>query len=381
MDSYLASNDYRHADGFFINLNFEILKGCQFQCKGCHVNKELAEPIKEADKQNLFNLLKSIKNDKSYKTFIAFIGPTDFLAAENTLDILNDPFYIEVFNHFKRLSFQTTCLNIKKADDLAKVLHQHYPDLELEVNVLIEPEKVTNEHYINTLINNRNELFSKIDWPTHIRTFAIMNLYDYQNVKKKEIAEILKDYEYMHSFTKDLFETTIDFNFSFGRKGNQLSKAEFLHATEQIKALFNHGVNDHTVDFIRFSFGKLLDSLVEFQYNWINGNLYSSPLLYERYASFIDPLKIPLEKWTIEELEDYEENMTAKQFAEAFDKKECADCQYLKMCVDRQIINLMSAYDIKDCLVAKGALEEINGQPNPYKHKKPKTHFIPIQVA
>lgn len=380
MDSYLASNDYRKADNFFFNLNFEVLRGCQFQCTGCHVNKDEGLKITEVDKRNLLNLLNSVKDDPGYKSFIAFIGPTDFLVADNTLSLLEDPFFIEVLNHFKRLSFQTTCLNIKKSKEIGEVLRRNFPDHELEINVLIEPEKVTNEKYINTLISNRNHLFSEINWPTKIRTFAIMNLYDYQNVKKKEIAEILKDYEYMHSFTKDLFETTIDFNFSFGRKGNALNKLEFLQATEQIKELFNNGVNDHTVSFIRFSFGKLLDSLIEFQYNWLNGKLYSSPLLYERYASFIEPLEIDLEEWTIEELENYENYMTAKQFSDAFQMNECSNCDYLKMCVDRQIINLMSAYDIKDCLVAKGALQEINGQPNPYKGKKKTPRIIPISV-
>lgn len=381
MDSYLASNDYRNADNFFFNLNFEVLKGCQFQCTGCHVNKEEAKTVNWEDKRNLLNLLNSIEEDPAYKCFIAFIGPTDFLVADNTVSTLTDPFFKEVFSHFKRLSFQTTCLNIKKSEEIAEVLKRDYPNHELEINVLIEPEKVTNEKYINTLISNRDKLFETINWPTKIRTFAIMNLYDYQNVKKKEIADILKDYQYMHSFTKDLFETTIDFNFSFGRKGNALNKLEFLQATEQIKALFNKGVNRHTVDFIRFSFGKLLDSLIEFQYNWLNGKLYSSPLLYERYVSFIDPLEIDLKEWTIEELEDYETAMSAKQFADAFEMNECSECQYLKMCVDRQIINLMSAYDIKDCLVAKGALEEINGQPNPYKDVEPKKHFIPISAT
>lgn len=366
MDGYLASNDYRDAENFFFNLNFEILKGCQFSCKGCHVNKELAVPITDTDKDNLFRLLDSVTNDKAYKQFIAFIGPTDFLTADNTFEILTDPFYIKVFNYFKRLSFQTTALNINKATELRDILHTHYKDLELEVNVLIEPEKVLNKKYISTLQNNRDNLFNIINWDTPIRTFAIMNLYNYGNVKNSDIRQIMKNYEYIHKDVQKLFETTIDFNFSFGRKGKNLTKEEFIHATDQIKELFNQGVTKRTVEFIRFSFGKLLDSLIEYQYNWLNGKLYSSPLLYERYASFIDELEINLKEWTLRELEDYEDEMNSKQYIQAFSNEECGTCQYLKMCVDRQIINLMGAYGITKCMVAKDALEVINGVPTPF---------------
>jgi hypothetical protein len=39
----IASGNLNDSNKFYFNLNFEFLNGCQFNCKGCHVNKDGAK--------------------------------------------------------------------------------------------------------------------------------------------------------------------------------------------------------------------------------------------------------------------------------------------------------------------------------------------------
>jgi hypothetical protein len=307
--------------------------------------------------RRLKRLMESV-NEDSYKPFIAFVNPTDFLTADNTVTILSDKRVQEILHHFKRLSFQTTYLNIEKAHEVAKVLKEHYSDMELEINILIEPDKIENIKYLNTLQRNQNIVHDIFDWPQPIRRFGIMNVFDYDSTK---VAELLRDYDHMHKSVEHLFETTIDFNFSLGRKDEALTSEEFLAAAKRIKDLFNTSMmSGNKTDYLRFSFGRITDSLVERQYNWKAGELYFSPLLYERYVSFTEPLKINTPECTVQELEKFEEDVVLSQYLGVGDKEDCGDCPLLGSCVDRGILHLMDIYGVKECLVSRDAMFVVN---------------------
>jgi len=358
MDAYLASGNLNQSDGFYFNLNFELLNGCQFKCKGCHVNKEGSEPMNDHTFDQLEKIMNSFSEENSYKPFIAFIAPTDFLSANNTYSVLTDNRVKKILNKFKRISFQTTYLDLGKAELVASILKDEYSEMELEVNIIIEPEKIDNAKYLSVLQKHQEQFIKMLDWPTPVRRFGIMNVFNYDDTK---LAEMLKDYDYMHKKVEHLFETTIDFNFSLGRKDEGLQSEEFKEAAERIKRIFNGSiVSEEKGEYLRFSFGRLNDSLIEKQYNWKNGEFYYSPLLYERYVSFIPELKMPIVEYDAKEFEQYEEKIQLDQYMNVGDKTECGDCPLLGSCVDRGILHLMDIHGIKDCLVAKDAMHVVN---------------------
>ena len=358
MDAYLASGNLNESNTYYFNLNFEFLNGCQFNCKGCHVNKNGSAAINDESYLQLMKIMNSFTPENSYKPFIAFIAPTDFLSATNTYSVLTDKRIIEILNKFKRISFQTTYLNMDKASLIADVLKDHYSNMELEINVIIEPDKIENQKYLSILKKHQDEMIALLDWPTRVRSFGIMNVFDYDSTK---LADILKDYDHLHKKVQHLFETTIDFNFSLGRKDENLTQEEFESATNRIKNMFNSSiVSGEKSGYLRFSFGKLNDSLIERQYNWKNGEFYYSPLLYERYVSFIDELKLPIKDYTLNEFEQDEQDMQLQQYLNVGNKTECEDCIMLGSCVDRGILHLMDIHGVKDCLVAKDAMLTVN---------------------
>ncbi len=94
-----------------INFNLELLKGCKFACEGCFVNKKSSDPLTKESYENLYHLVSDIKQNQE-RLHIVFIGPTDFLVSENTIEVLDSNSTYNIIQQFEKLSLQTTFLDI-----------------------------------------------------------------------------------------------------------------------------------------------------------------------------------------------------------------------------------------------------------------------------
>lgn len=363
-DNFITAVERKDANGYHLSLNLELLRGCQFSCKGCYVDLYGAKPMQDEWLTNLETWLDSMQHEGNYLPTVIFVAPTDFLVAENTIEVLTNPRIVKLLNRFKRLSLQSTLLDIKRHREIGDIIKANFSNMELEVNIVMEPEHVETEKYLETIRKNRDEVYGYLNWPKLIKSFCIMNVYDYENVKKENIAKLLVNYREMHERVKQFFDTTIDFNFSMSRKHNSLKPGEIKEAIIRVTKMFDTSVDRMNNQFIRFSFGKLTDCLIEKHYNFLNGVWYVSPLLYDRYAAFVDQLKIPMENYTYQETERFEEALQLDQYTNSVNKTECSNCRYLGSCADRNILKVMDIYDIKDCIIARDALDVINTRPD-----------------
>lgn len=348
------------ATQYHLSLSLEWLTGCQFSCKGCHVNKDATETYTWEQLVKLNSWLESMQTQGNYLPTIAFIGPTDFLTATNIRNLLRTREICEILSKFKRISLQTTFLNMDNAEELCRMLRQRFSDKELEINFIIEPEKINNEKYMNTIKEARSKFMEMLAWPKYVASFCIMNVYEYDRVKKNDVKQILADYKALNDKIRDEFNTTIDFNFSMLRN-SWWSNKDVEEAVKSVSRIFDAAADHEFNQTVRFSFGKLTDSKIEKHYNWHQGKLYVSPMLYERIASFHPSLEIKHTEFTLEETERFEYNLLVNQYESAArDKPDCNDCQYQSSCIERNIITFMDMHDIKRCIIARKALDAIN---------------------
>ena len=348
------------ATQYHLSLNLEWLSGCQFSCKGCHVNKATGVPYTMTEYVKLNTWLSSMTYEGNYLPTIVFLGPVDFLVADNTYRLLKNELTWGTFSQFKRLSLQTTFLNMDRAYEIAQVLKQHYRNLELELNFIVEPEQINNEKYLNRIKENRDRMLDYLQWDKHIASFAIMNVYEYDRVKKNDVKAILSDYQAMHAKIKEKFDSTIDFNFSMTRNP-WWDNEDIKEAVQSVSRIFDGGVDHEFNQTIRFSFGKLEDSAIEKHYNWHQGNLYVSPMIYERIASFNPKLRVPLGPLGgVRETEEFERRLLLDQYHNAETKTECNRCRYQASCIERNVLTFMDMHEIKDCIIARKALDAIN---------------------
>lgn len=354
-----SSMTLKDASQYHLSLSLEWLKGCQFNCKGCHVNKKAGLPFTGDDLGNLNRWLDSMRWKGNYLPTIVFLQPTDFLTAENTADILKSPYTYPTLSVFKRLSLQSTFLNMDNAVEIASILKARFFHMELELNFIIEPEKVNNEKYLDTIKANRDRFIEMLDWKKHVASFAIMNVYEYDRVKKNDVKKILADYQALHDKIKEKFNSTIDFNFSMTRNP-WWSNEDVAEAVRGVSRIFDGGVDNVFNQTIRFSFGKLEDSSIEKHYNWHQGHLYVSPMIYERIASFHRKLMIPHTLYSVWETEDFERRLLIDQYHNSETKTECNSCRYQASCIERNVLTFMDMHEIKDCIIARKALDAIN---------------------
>lgn len=343
MDAYLKSGQMKDVSSFYLNINFELLNGCKLNCTGCHVEKSAQNPFSQNDTENLVKILDDLKSSL-YRPFIAFVGPTDFLSADNTVALFSNDLVKKVLKKFQRLSIQTTFLEMRKAEAVAKVLKEHFGGMELEINIVFDPARVKDNSILETIERNKKHFLNLLG-REDVLTFGFMNVVDYD---KDE------DYDSFHHRLSHLFETSIDYNFSYGRNP-EMGRDDFKLLVLRMKAMFEESESANLS-----SSGRISDSLIERQYSYRNGKLYYSPLLYERFVSFHTKFEVPLKDFTGEELESFEMMVQLDQYNNASKKDDCESCPLLSYCIDRGILFLMDAYEEKACVVAKNAMFAVN---------------------
>lgn len=347
---------YNQAHTFYLDLNFDVFRGCQYSCEGCHVNKTGHNEFTDQDYTHLNRLLDTAQQS-SYHPLLAIVGPTDVFSAFTAEDILKDQRTVSLLTRFEKISFISTFLaHTEQTERIVKLLNEKYAPtgVGIEVNVGFEMRHLHNQGYIQHVKENRQKVLDTLRF-SNVASFASFNVFDYSRTK---FGDFLRDYTNLHQMIEHVYGTDIDFNFSLGRKLG-LRREEFLDAADHIKDIFNANVREDTVEYVRFSLGKLTDSLVERQYNFSNGKLYYSPMFYERYVSYDPYFEIPLTSWTIDEIEKYEDNILSQQYEGALGK-DCSSCRYLGSCVNRGILHLMDQHGLYRCILAKDAMDVAN---------------------
>lgn len=345
---------YHDATTLYLDIAFEVLQGCQYSCEGCFVDKTSQDGLQDADYTNLATLIASAVN-LNYHPLIAIIGPTDIFSAANSIEFLSKEKTVKLLHNFEKISFASTFfVDNNHTKDVIAVINEHYHDMDVEINITFEMRHLHNWQYLKKIQENRHRILQSIT-ARSVKSFAIFNVFDYSRTK---ISDVLHDYDTLHKTMEMVFNTDIDFNFSIGRKP-ALTNEEFTNAAEQIKRIFNTNITTDTAKYVRFSMGKLTDSLVEKQLNFRNGEVYYSPMFYERYVSFSPHFKIPMVSWTIDEIEKFEHEIITTQLNNS-DNKECGSCVYLGSCVERGILHLMDHHNLTTCILAKDAMNISN---------------------
>lgn len=366
---YNPSAKLKEARGYFFNLNFEILNGCKFNCVGCYVEKNSQTPMSKEDLQKLCLLFSDMERNY-YTPWIALIGPTDFLVADNTILSLADPENQKLFKKFRKLALQTTLLDMRKAEAIVQALRMDYPDMEIEIGILLDPRQLQNPVYLNKIHDNKRALKSLFAQQS-VLFFGLINLVE---ADQKKLSEVIRDYDSLQIALEPLFFDTVehykhtgqegapflDYNFSAGRS-RDLSNTEVLSFAHELQKIFNTSIrHDSPAPYFRFSFGKLQDSLFEKQYTFRQGHLFASPYFYERFVAFHPSLEVPLRLYSVQEIETFEQDLQLSQFRFAEKTDECEDCLYLPSCTERGVLKLMEIYGSPKCIVAKEALNTVN---------------------
>ena len=331
-----------------IRLNCEFLHKCEFNCSGCYVNRKSSN----FDERKLKILSDTVKmfrdNGATFDEII--LGPTDFFAAENTVDLFNEPLFTDIFKDGDVvLTFLTTLLS-DEATILERIAAVNdsltHPKQEIEALVVFDLQRVIDEDmkYVKELqhkLRLLDRLVPAVDYALQ------MNIQDISKLGGFTLASIT-------TFVREHFNTIVEFNPSFLRTGKMKIVDGIL---DSWNTMLEDQINETNKDDITYTMANPFHAgFNEITYNFHDGDLYMCPFIYENVFDKDDSFKLEKSNgdfYTWNDVTIHDRFAKVSQFWYAKETTECSMCPYLTSCVSKHVLFYMGAHDLKDCMVSK----------------------------
>jgi len=335
-----------------VRFNLELLKGCEFRCPGCYVNRnnnfsvDDLDIIEDAGKKFL---------DNGYEFNEVILGPTDFFAAYNTVELIQNKKFTNIF--MDPNIFMTILTTLQTDDEeilnRIKILNENFkPTTCIEVLVIFDLQKTLNEdQQYFTMMKHKISLLNNIAGEVEY-AFQI-NIQDTSSVNRFELARLTK-------LVREEFGTIVEFNPSFLRSQNKKISAHIIKSWN--KMLYENIVQDDGEEDILLTMRNINHgSFSEITYNYQHGEFYVCPFIYENVFDKSENFKIAKtgdnDLYDLKDFINHRNQVDLKQYHYSEKTEECMSCPHLTSCVGKQILLYMESNDIKSCILAKEAME------------------------
>lgn len=341
-DSDKLESSLENSKLFTMRFNVEFLNGCEYNCAGCFVNRR--NIITDNDYLVLLDLVTKLRTTDIHIDEI-ILGPTDFFVADNTIDVLINPHFRKLFKSKTVLTLLST---LQSTDDsmLAKIsiLNKYYDDIEVELLIPIDPLKIFDKDYTENLkhkISLLNYIKFDVDYAFQI------------NISKLEDIDLVK----LTNYIQEEFNTILEFNPSIMRIKNIDKVVSFLDEWNNMLSSNIDKINKNSI--LLSSANKYHAGYNERTYTYKNGFLYACPFIYENVVSLSNSFKIEKsnELYNVNEILEFDTNLTTQQFKYASKTDICENCTHLSSCISKEVLFYMKNNNIKKCIINRDILE------------------------
>jgi hypothetical protein len=334
-----------------IDFTLDIAHGCKFSCTGCHVDK-VSGRIPTEEEFNKLDFLIDEMNENGFKAMNLAIGPTDIMTAENRDDILAHPRIKQLSKKFMKTAIN--CAFLEPHDesyiDLGKKLNWLLQGKMVKFVIPFEAFHIDNKSYIDKIRHRVNLTVKNMPDVIHTKTYLNVNyetseIYDRQNNTNLTEELILKMY------SSDLLEGfEIDLILPHPRSNlrNKLISFNFINAAKKLKNTLSSARSKYGLDVISIAEVKVEEGK-DWDIIYKNNKLYMPPFLLEGLASFDEVFEVK-ENWTLAGLYKSYNDSFMKQLKWASSAPECKDCQFMGLCAERGVHNLMMITETTECI-------------------------------
>ena len=329
-----------------VDFQLEILEGCKFHCRACHVDKDAELGFDAIQATRLNNLFQDFQN-YNYLLDHLIVGPTDFTTSK-TFHELSDEFW-NLTSHFKVTNWTSTLLAKNWREEIAYLAEKNRSEA-ATFSIVMNPRFALQKSYLDQFVEKIAELKAIYNRP--IGRFYV--LYNVERQKETDRVNFMRDYVATHEITRDLFPVpSFDHGFSFTRSD---SLGEASERIEDSMAWLNE---------LYDSVAEKIDVPIQFliagdapakRYVYRRGSFYYPPLWHEPFINFDESFRIPVNDWKVREFEDYEQWRTLQQF-QNMGGSECESCAHNATCISRGIVFLGQNLGRVDCLMPRRAIE------------------------
>ena len=331
-------------------LNCEFLFSCEFHCPGCYVNRSNNYDQEQLD--ILSDLVSTLRvNGSTFDEII--LGPTDVFGASNTIELLAEPKFNEIFkNGDVVLTILTTLQSDEKQiENVIAAINRHltHPNQEIEVLVVVDLDKLIDRCIIYTETMKRrfgmlDTLNAKVDYATQI------------NILDPTTVDGEFDLLAISQHVRDTFDTIVEFNPSFLRTRKPHIVDGILDAWNDMLLTQINSTNKNDITFTMANAQHA--GFNEITYNFFNGELYVCPFIYENVFDRSEAFKVPRDgdRYTWNELMDHDRQVKLEQFSYVHQTDDCAACSHQMSCNAKHVHFYMKQYDMRQCMLAKDVL-------------------------
>ncbi|MDR3607743.1 MAG: hypothetical protein P4M08_10225 [Oligoflexia bacterium] len=323
------------------NLFIEVLNQCRWSCPGCHVDKKNSERgFLDGDARRLIALSEEFRG-QGHALQRFFVGPTDFLTAENWDLIAESETFRELASLYSTLAVYSTLLGDDEVlDRRLTQLNRIHPAIKLVIPIM-PADVLQRPEYLRRLRRSVNRVKSG---------FGIHDFQMVFNVLPREGEDFRKVSEtFMHEFG-----VKPEYNLSFARSADlKRDRAELVRQLDHIyRQLDFHidrdGSQDESVEdwFVKCAVYR-------------EGELYSMPLLLDPFVNYHPAFRYS-QDWSYAGLQKFESERILRAYAACDAMEECGPCPYLGLCSHLGVLDLMSEMGERRCIAPRSHFQDAN---------------------
>lgn len=324
-----------------LELTLDLFRGCGHSCAGCMIDKSLG-----GDVDDLPALLALVREMTAvgYKAFDLAMGPTDYMSATNTQEVMTHPTFRTMAELFDHLTFNAAFLDTRWANYRAMCddIDAAVPWKPIRFLIPAVPSHFKNEKF-GLKISERLQWVKENLMDAHLYEAGFV-----VNCTRETIDDNFEE----HLANGFALEFPVDkddiLNIPYGRAPNKdLLVAENVRRVSHRISSFYAGLagddeRSRNPD-LHYDTGTMLNLL------YTGGKLYWVPFLKDE-CPFLDDEFVVERPWSMANLLATRERARESSL-EYLKDTPCLKCPHLGSCADKGITSIMQKLSIRDCLV------------------------------
>lgn len=324
-----------------LEITLDIFRGCGHSCAGCLIDKELGGDA--SDIPALFSLVKEMVA-VGYVPFDMGIGPTDYMTANNTSDVMEHPTFREMGELFEKVTFNAAFLekDLSKYQSMCEDIDKALPGKPIRFLIPAAPSFFKTPKF-GMGVSKRLEYVR-----AHLNSAVLDEAGFVINCTAGTVTDDFDDLMLKGMSVDFTVDKDDILNIPYGRlkvkdlmAGQQITRMS--HRITQFYSTLDGRDERHRNPDLCHDTGTMANLV------YTGGKLYWVPFLKDDCAFIDDAFEIP-KPWTMAQY------MTIRQTAsessmDYLKDTPCASCVNLTSCAEKGITSIMERMSIRHCLV------------------------------
>lgn len=324
-----------------LEITLDLFRGCGHHCAGCMIDKSLGGDV--SDLPDLHALIQEM-TAVGYVAFDLGIGPTDYMTATNTQEVMSNPIFREMAQMFHQVTFNAAFLdtNLDNYDAMCHDIDHAVPWKPIRFLIPAVPSHFKNEKF-GLMIQEKLKHIQDSLHLAHLNEAGFVVNCTKETVDDKFEEHLRNGFDIEFVVDKDDILTI-----PYGRVPNKdLMVAQNVRRVSHRISSFYAGLNGEDErrrnPDLHYDTGTMVNLL------YTGGKLYWVPFLKDD-CPFLDDEFVVERPWTMGNLLATRERarMASLDYLEG---TPCMECPHLGSCLEKGITSIMKKLSIKDCLV------------------------------